>query len=324
MTEPRAYVRGTVVPLSHNHLWCSLVRVSACLADVATIPVYAARVSADERPISPFLRWPGGKRWLVEQHPHIFPKRFSTYIEPFLGAGSVYFHLRPERAVLGDLNRDLVIAYQGIRSDPAGVQVQLERHQVCHSKEYYYEIRESVPVSLTGQAARIVYLNRTCFNGIYRVNRQGHFNVPIGTRDQVVRDTDNFAGIATLLAGADLLHSDFEPLIDTAQAGDLVFVDPPYTVRHNRNGFIKYNERLFSWDDQERLAKAVTRAAERGAYVTATNASHPTVRELYSAKLFRFQEISRFSAISASLDSRKRFDELIIRTKQPRRSRGTG
>ncbi|MGH3694272.1 MAG: DNA adenine methylase [Pseudonocardiaceae bacterium] len=283
-----------------------------------------ARVDGDNNrnKIAPFLKWPGGKRWLVDLHPNLFRRRYVHYIEPFLGAGSVYFHLRPARATLGDLNGDLVTVYRGIQQDAVGVQVLLEKHHLSHCKEYYYEVRDRVPSSLVAQAARIIYLNRTCFNGIYRVNKRGEFNVPIGTRERVVRDTDDFAGISSLLSGAELRHSDFEPLVDEAQAGDLVFLDPPYTVRHNQNGFIKYNEQLFSWDDQERMAKAATRAAERGARIIATNAFHATIRQLYSKDLFRFQKVSRYSAISASLDSRKHCEELVIISKQCRRSRG--
>jgi len=263
----------------------------------------------------PFLKWPGGKRWLVSMCPDIFPAEYRRYIEPFLGAASVYFHLRPKRAILGDLNGDLIAVYRGIKEDSGAVQSLLEKHQSAHCREYYYEMRDVEPDSLSARAARIIYLNRTCFNGIYRVNRQGKFNVPVGERDQVVRDTDNFPSVAALLAGAELHQADFKQLVSRARRGDLVFLDPPYTVRHNRNGFIKYNEKLFSWEDQERLARSAVAAAERGAHVVVTNASHPTVRQLYPDELFTFREVSRYSSISASLDSRKHFDELIISSK---------
>ncbi|WP_218020025.1 DNA adenine methylase [Nocardia anaemiae] len=274
------------------------------------------KVDDGQSEVGPFLKWPGGKRWFVEMHSHLFrSRRFDRYIEPFLGAGSVYFHIKPERAVLGDLNEDLITVYRGIQKDPHAIQMLLEKHHSSHNKEYYYEVRQRVPRSLAARAARTIYLNRTCFNGIYRVNQRGEFNVPIGTRSRVVRDSDNFAGVSKLLAGAELWHGDFEPLVDDAQQGDLVFLDPPYTVRHNTNGFIKYNEQLFSWDDQERLAKAATRAAERGAYVIVTNANHHTVRKLYPTSYFRARRVSRFSSISASSDSRKHFEELIIISK---------
>ena len=266
--------------------------------------------------LGPFLKWPGGKRWLVDLHANLFRHRFDRYIEPFLGAGSVYFHIKPQRAILGDLNEDLMNAYRGIQQDYATVQALLEKHHLSHCRVYYYQVRSQVPGSLTERAARMIYLNRTCFNGIYRVNRHGEFNVPIGTRNRVVRDTDNFAGIAKLLSDAELRNSDFEPLVDEARAGDLVFLDPPYTVRHNTDGFIKYNEHLFSWDDQERLAKAATRAAERGARVIVTNASHPTVRLLYPRAHFRSLRVSRYSAISATLGSRKHFEELVFISKR--------
>ena len=116
---------------------------------------------------TPFLKWPGGKRWLVDMHGNLFRYRFDRYIEPFLGAGSVYFHLQPTRAVLGDLNGDLISVYQGIQRDHTAVQLLLEKHHLAHCREYYYEVRSQVPSSLAARSARVIYLNRTCFNGIY-------------------------------------------------------------------------------------------------------------------------------------------------------------
>jgi len=158
----------------------------------------------------------------------------------------------------------------------------------------------------------MIYLNRTCFNGIYRVNKNGEFNVPRGTKDAVLMETDNFKAIAEQLRGADLRVADFEELVDEAVEDDLVFADPPYTVRHNLNGFVKYNEVLFSWADQERLARALRRAASRGAKIVATNANHHSVRCLYSSWDFLTRSASRFSQISADGSSRRQFEELII------------
>jgi len=272
----------------------------------------------------PFLKWPGGKRWLVASHPRLLRRPYERYIEPFLGAGSVFFHLRPEQALLGDLNADLITAFRGVHADPEDVQLQLEQHQLAHCREHYYEVRDAVPATLTAQAARIIYLNRTCFNGIYRVNRQGQFNVPVGSRTHVVQASDNFAAVARLLTRAELFECDFEFLTDKAEPGDLLFLDPPYTVRHNQNGFIKYNEKLFSWQDQERLAKAAARAAERGVQVIATNAWHPTIRSLYARSLFTFRVISRFSPVSAAPGSRKQFEELVITSKRRGSISGSG
>ncbi|MGW3993944.1 DNA adenine methylase [Amycolatopsis sp. NPDC004772] len=276
-------------------------------------PAHASRLAVDDgERFVPFMKWAGGKRWFVHAHADVLPRTFKTYIEPFLGGGSVYFHLKPRRAILGDSNPDLICAYQGIKAYPREVEEQLRRHHAHHSSEYYYQVRNSEPDNLPERAARVIYLNRTCFNGIYRVNRQGKFNVPVGTRSQVVFDTDDFPATSRLLRSARIHLADFEQTIKRAKEGDLVFADPPYTVRHNNNGFVKYNETLFSWADQIRLARALRRARDRGAMVVATNAAHDTLRELYEPYGFQTRVVSRFSAIAADAQKRKTFDELIV------------
>lgn len=260
----------------------------------------------------PFLKWPGGKRWFITTHAHLLPTKFGTYIEPFLGSGSVFFHLQPSKAILGDLNPDLIAAYRGIQQDWLGVEELLERHDEEHDSAYYYNLRSTEPRNYVKRAARLIYLNRTCFNGIYRVNLDGRFNVPKGTRDTVLFDTDNFSEISSCLAKAELHVSDFETLVNRAKENDFVFADPPYTVTHNVNGFIKYNERLFSWIDQIRLADALKRARERGAKIVSTNANHQAVRALYLERGFRLKTVSRFSSISADSRSRNPFEELIV------------
>lgn len=262
--------------------------------------------------INPFLKWAGGKRWFVQKHANLFPKTYERYIEPFLGGGAVYFHLQPKDAILGDLNPDLIAAYQSIKENHQALVRSLQYHARSHSDQHYYEVRERKLKDTVPRASRMIYLNRTCFNGIYRVNQLGEFNVPRGSKDGVLYEDDNFGEISSLLQRAEIRVSDFEAVIDEARNGDLVFADPPYTVRHNLNGFIKYNEKLFSWQDQERLAAALARARDRGAHVVATNANHASVRKLYRDYGFHLKNTSRFSPISATLDSRKKFEELII------------
>jgi DNA adenine methylase len=264
--------------------------------------------------IVPFLKWPGGKRWFVFYYSKVLPTNYTRYIEPFLGAGSLFFHLRPKKAVLGDINADLINVYEVIKDNWVLLENLLREHQENHGSRYYYRVRDMRPRSAVRKAARFIYLNRTCFNGIYRVNLAGRFNVPKGTKDEVVLESDNFLEIARTLSNADLRACDFEPLIADARKGDLVFADPPYTVRHNINGFLKYNETLFSWADQERLAKSLAAARRRGATIVATNANHQSVRELYKAQKFRLSVVSRFSPISASSQSRRQFDELLVRS----------
>ena len=260
----------------------------------------------------PFLKWPGGKRWLVATHANIFPTSFDTYIEPFLGSGTVFFYLKPAKAILGDINPELIAAYQGIQRDWISVEELLEQHEDSHDEAYYYQVRDERPRNCVKQAARLIYLNRTCFNGIYRVNLDGRFNVPKGTRDSVLFDADNFSEVSRCLAKAELHVSDFEMLVNRAKENDFVFADPPYTVTHNVNGFIKYNERLFSWNDQIRLADALERARERGAKIVSTNANHQAVRALYLERGFSLKAVSRFSSISADSRSRNHFEELIV------------
>jgi DNA adenine methylase len=260
----------------------------------------------------PFLKWPGGKRWFVARHPQFIPSTFGRYFEPFLGGGSVFFHIEPTRAILADTNQELIAVYRAMKRFHNQVEHLLTKHQQHHCEDYYYRVRDTIPVDRAEKAARTIYLNRTCFNGIYRVNLNGCFNVPVGTKDSVLLPTDDFAAVARLLKRAKLKVADFEPVIEEAEKGDLVFADPPYVVGHNNNGFVKYNEHLFKWKDQERLADALARARGRGVKIVATNADHSEVRDLYRQRGFALISIERYSSISGVTESRKQFQELVI------------
>lgn len=259
----------------------------------------------------PFLKWAGGKRWLIDKEPQVFPQEFNTYFEPFLGSAAVYFFLRPQSAVLSDLNQELVDTYNALKSDWKLVRRYLMAHNNRHSKDYYYEVRAQRPRSLYSRAARMLYLNRTCWNGLYRVNLKGEFNVPIGTKKSAILDTDDFEITANQLNGAEIICRDFEEIIDSARLGDFVFVDPPYTVKHNFNGFIKYNETLFAWDDQVRLKKTVDRAVSRGVKVLVLNAAHASVEELYSE--YEMRKISRKNVLSGKSEFRGSYEELLVK-----------
>ncbi len=261
--------------------------------------------------IVPFLKWAGGKRWLVSNNFQLFPTSFNRYIEPFLGSGAVFFSLRPRQAILSDLNADLIKTYRAIRDDWRKVVRVLGIHDKNHSANYYYEIRESTPSTKWSHAARFIYLNRTCWNGLYRVNLNGEFNVPIGTKTNVLLESDKFAEISKLLVRSKIFCTDFETTINSAGNNDFLFVDPPYTVKHKLNGFIKYNENLFGWKDQIRLRDSLYRAANRGAVIMLTNADHSSIRKLYGSK-FKLLEIERHSVLSASAKFRKKVDELVI------------
>lgn len=262
--------------------------------------------------VSPFLKWAGGKRWLSTRIVDLIGPLKGKYIEPFLGSGAVFFSLKPTASLLSDKNHELVNAYTAIKSDHKRVVELLEEHQKKHSKDYFYKIRDYRPRCEFRMAARFIYLNRTCWNGLYRVNLEGRFNVPIGTKSSVLMDTDDWERISKLLKSAKLTCADFEDSIDQAREDDVVFADPPYTVKHNLNGFIKYNDALFSWSDQIRLRNALLGARERGARVIVTNAHHQSIRELYGDH-FILESVTRSSVLAGSPAHRGKYEELLIR-----------
>ncbi|EJU12115.1 DNA adenine methylase [Sphingomonas sp. LH128] len=259
----------------------------------------------------PFLKWAGGKRWLANSNQLPRPATFERYIEPFLGGAAIFFHLRPEQAILSDINSELIELYCVIRDHPEDLMGLMRTHHDAHSQDYYYEVRASIPEAAIERAARTMYLNRTCWNGLYRVNLKGVFNVPIGTKSTVVFDHDDFAGISERLRAAEIRCCDFEETVSEAQQGDFLFVDPPYTVRHNMNGFIKYNENLFSWNDQIRLRDAVADAIERGAAVVVTNADHDSVRELYE-DVCDYRSVARASVLASETARRGQTTEALF------------
>jgi DNA adenine methylase len=247
----------------------------------------------------------------VHQYGTLFPTQYRRYLEPFLGGGAVFFHLAPHRAILSDTNADLINAYQCLKEHAKTIDRRLSDLHHKHNKKLYYRIRATRPTDVIDQAVRFLYLNRTCFNGIYRVNLRGEFNIPIGTKDLVEYPKNYLQGITNCLRHVLIRVADFEETIDKAAIGDFVFVDPPYTVMHNNNNFVKYNANLFSWADQLRLASAIKRAAHRGAAIMISNADHHSVRELYG-DFGNHYRVNRPSALAADSLHRRKTTELLI------------
>jgi DNA adenine methylase len=179
--------------------------------------------------ISPFLKWVGGKRWITARYDWLLPDTYNAYIEPFLGGGAVLFHMKPSTGVLGDVNADLIACYAAIKSNWRLIQQLLEEHQRKHCSEYYYSIRGNRFSGKIEEAARFLYLNRACFNGIYRVNLMGQFNVPKGSKEAIVLEDDDFRAVSQVLKRCRLVNQDFAKTLALAKCGDFVFVDPPYT-----------------------------------------------------------------------------------------------
>ena len=267
--------------------------------------------AASQSPSRPFVRWAGSKRRLLSQIlPHL-PVDYGTYIEPFLGGGSLYLALKPGRAILNDACEPLIETWKAIARDPEGV------HEAAHrfplEKGEYYRVRQMSGGTANERAGRFIYLNRGAFNGLYRVNLRGGFNVPWGAPK-----TSNIIDLSHLVAVSEAIGAsstqfragDFEETVDEAGAGDLVFVDPPYVTSHNNNGFVAYNEKIFSWKDQERLAAASLRALERGAHVIVTNAHHDNIIALYRG--YRLVVLERASTLAAATSRRGRTTEVLL------------
>lgn len=256
----------------------------------------------------PLLKWTGGKRALAQE---IVPllKGQGRYFEPFFGGGAVFFQLRPENAVLSDLNPELINCYEIAKSQPEELIANLRR--LKNSEENYYKIRASKPRTTITRAARFIYLCALSFNGIYRVNLSGHFNVPYGRKVHIDPcDADLIRSISERLQASEILCTDFELAAMNAVSGDCVYFDPPYTVAHGNNGFVKYNEKIFSWKDQERLEAVSRKLAAKGVRVVISNADHPSLRELYKA--FDVRTVERWSKISAAAGGRKKITECVF------------
>lgn len=255
------------------------------------------------------IKWAGGKRKLMPAILEVAPAKFSSYFEPFLGGGAVFFSLLPKSAILSDTNAELVQMYIQIRDSPEKVLHHLRR--MPNSEYDYYRIRATRPRSASGKAARLIYLCTLAFNGIYRQNLKGEFNVPYGYKTHV--NPCNKAMLERMsnsLRGKTLLDADFEEAVRTAQKNDFVYFDPPYTVAHGNNGFIKYNAQIFSWADQKRLAGVALRLKRAGCRVLVSNADHASIRELYSD--FQVRVIERHSVMAASSDFRRPVRECLF------------
>lgn len=269
-------------------------------------------INQNESKVDPFLKWAGGKRWLVKRGNQIAPSSYKRYIEPFLGGAAVFFSLPETPYIISDLNPELVNCYNAIRANFREVEKHLRSHQSKHCDDYYYQVRKSEPQEKYIKAARFLYLNRTCWNGLYRVNLQGKFNVPRGTKNNILLETDNFENVAKRLSNGEILCQDFEKTLSFSGEGDFVFIDPPYTVNHNFNGFLKYNEKIFSWADQERLQKAIASAVNRGAMITMTNADHESIHKLY-AGMCKIEKVDRSSVIAGKAIHRGVTNEILMR-----------
>jgi DNA adenine methylase len=239
----------------------------------------------------------------------LVPADVGRYFEPFLGGGALFLALRPTIATISDRNSALMDCYRAIRDDHAEVGRILRAFP--RDRDGYLKIRASVPQDSVMRAARVIYLTTLAFNGIYRVNRRGAFNVPYGGRTyDELGDEEELRAFAEAFASAEIKSGDFEAAVTGAGAGDFVYLDPPYTVTHSNNGFVRYNDRIFSWKDQQRLADVAQSLVRSGCTVVVTNAFHPSVVSLYPS--FRAMSVTRTSLMAAAPDRRGPIQELVL------------
>ena len=268
--------------------------------------------NAKKNKIKPFLRWTGSKNWLVKSDLiNYLPTNFNNYHECFLGGGAVFFSLNTEKkAFLYDINKDLIEAYTEIRDNVELIIKTLKK--LKNSEEEYYRIRKSKALKSHTRVAKFIYLNKCSFNGIYRVNSSGTYNVPYGKRKNVdIVCEDNLRKVSQSLQNVTIKAIDFKETIKDVKKGDLVFLDPPYTVAHENNGFIEYNQKLFSWENQIELKDFIKSISRKGAYFILTNASHLSIRELYN-EIGEIHTLSRYSQVGGRNKTRGMYNELVI------------
>jgi DNA adenine methylase len=263
-------------------------------------------------PPRPFLKWVGGKGQLLAQYQPFFPTDFTTYYEPFLGGGAVFFHLQPVQAQLMDINPELVNVYRCVRDQVEAVIHLLEQHQHQHSQDYYYQMRATLGRTDVEQAARLIYLNKTCYNGLYRENSKGQFNVPMGRyKAPKICHSELLRAASQALRRTQIEVQSFDKVRDLAQdSRDFVYFDPPYHPLSLTSRFTEYNRYAFSQTDQERLRDLFAELAQRGVKVMLSNSDCPFIRQLYQD--FSIHTISASRAINSNAQKRGKINEVLV------------
>jgi DNA adenine methylase len=260
----------------------------------------------------PFLKWAGGKGQLIQQYTPYFPTIYETYYEPFLGGGAIFFHLLPQRSVLTDINPELVNVYRSIRDQVEPVIAWLKKHESAHSYEYYYQMRANPGTTSVERAARLIYLNRTCFNGLYRENSQGMFNVPMGRyKNPRICNPDLLRSVSLALKQTRLEVRPFDAILSEAKTSqDFVYFDPPYHPISATSNFTAYNRYSFHQADQIKLRDTAVELANRGVKVMLSNSDCPFIRELYQN--FTIHTITAMRAINSNAEKRGKITEVLV------------
>lgn len=260
----------------------------------------------------PFMKWAGGKRQVLSQYLPFFPTNIRTYYEPFLGGGAIFFHLQPSKSVLTDINAELVNVYQCVRDAVEEVILLLREHQKHHQKDYYYSVRANPSAEPIERAARLLYLNKTCFNGLYRENSKGQFNVPMGRyKKPAICNPELLCSASHALQSAEIALEPFEYILKRSfHPQDLIYFDPPYHPISATSNFTSYNRYAFRTEDQIRLRETFVELARRGLRVMLSNSDCPFIRELYEG--FNIHTIQAARSINSKCARRGKITELLI------------
>jgi DNA adenine methylase len=259
----------------------------------------------------PFLKWAGGKTQLIPSLLKFLPKQFNKYIEPFIGGGALFFNLNHPFSIIADLNEELVITYQQVKEDISNVLLVLDGY--ANTEEFYYKIRAITPSSLsnTERAARLIFLNKTCFNGLFRVNKKGEFNVPYGKRKGHFINRENLLSASAFLQNTEIYHMDYKDTVKNfARKGDFIYLDPPYQPVGKYSDFKRYTKEFFYEKDQIELANVFKELVSLGCFVMLTNSDHPFILELY--KDYHLEIIETKRLISSNPSTRTGKDIIVL------------
>lgn len=273
----------------------------------------------------PFIKWAGGKRGLIEQLFAKFPTDFNNYHEPFLGGGAIFFELysrgmlKSKKTYLSDINSELINAYNVVKNKPNALIAELKIYKKNHRKEFYYQTRELDRsdgfklLSALDRATRFIYLNKTCFNGLYRVNSKGYFNTPIGSyKNPNIADEETILNASQALQNATISNQAFDKTLSAANPNDFIYFDPPYYPLTKTASFTAYDETAFLDKKQEQLFHTFKKLHQRKCIVMKSNSNTDFIKDMYKKYTIDFVQANRF--INSKADGRKKIDEVLIRS----------
>lgn len=274
------------------------------------------------RLVAPALKWVGGKRQLISEIEPLIPKKISTYVEPFIGGGAILFHLQPKKAIINDYNKELMNVYKVIKDDPDGLIEVLKRHKELHSEEYFYEVRsldrseDYENMTDVEKAGRIIYLNKTCYNGLFRVNRAGFFNTPYGkyknpsiVNEVTIRAISNYFNSANIK----FLTGDYKEALKGLRRGAFVYFDPPYMPISTSSSFTGYTEHGFDYEKQVELRDECLKLHKKGIKFLQSNSYSPEILELYADEdVFDIELVQARRSVNSQSDKRGEIAEVLI------------